>query len=254
MDSQNKGKVSIYRNTLQGVCHIMVVMLVLLSLSGCSRRYSDLPAYWPIPFREYDNSSVGRFKTSYLAKQIDEYYRGTSPGPIGVTTLVNLDDLYTTSTFGRVYAEQLMGELTMLGYDVVELRQSDALRFLRDGGEFALSREPHAVRRTQELGGIVVGTYVASPDRVYVNARLVDPASAVVLSAGSVEMGKTRELAKLLRTGGTPGTMERIPVKHLAYGSIPLTSLTGNGKLYDLEESPGGKYGVQPKLADSLKK
>lgn len=205
----------------QGVCHLTRIAAVLIGLSalGCSTRYDDVPAYWPIPMKEYDNYGPGRFKTALLASQIDRYYRGSAPGPIGVTTFVNIDDLYASSTFGRMVGEQLMSELAMKGFDVVELRHADALQFLDTSGEFALSRDIRAVRPHRNLAAVVVGTYVVSPDRVYVNARLIQPSTSLILSAGSVEMSKTRELAKLLRGGGMPGSLERIPVKHLGYAS-----------------------------------
>ena len=210
------------RSLHQVLCHVFVLALLVVTFSGCSKRYDDMPAYLPFKMKDYDNGSVGRFKTSYLADQIDEYYRGSNPGPIGITTFVNVDDLYTTSTFGRMLSEQLMSELTMKGYDVIELRHSDALQFLNPSGEFALSRDIATVRRERELGGIVVGTYVVSPVRVYLNARLVDPTSSMVLSAGSVEMSKSREIARMLRGGSVPATLERIPVRHLGTSTYPL--------------------------------
>ena len=167
--------------------------------------------------KEYDNYGPGRFKTALLAAQIDRYYRGSAPGPIGVTTFVNIDDLYASSTFGRMVGEQLMSELAMKGFDVVELRQADALQFLNTSGEFALSRDVRTVRPHRNLAAVVVGTYVVSPERVYVNARLIEPSTSLILSAGSVEMSKTRELAKMLRGGSMPGSLERIPVKALGY-------------------------------------
>lgn len=205
--------------------------------AGCNKRYSDLPAYSAFPFREYHNQSVGRFKSSYLAEQIDAYYRGSDPGPIGVTTLVNLDDLYTSSTFGRMYAEQLMSELTMKGYEVIELRASDALHFMNNQGEFGLSRDAGAVRSARNLGGVLVGTYTVSPVRVYVNVRLLDPKSSVVLSAGSVEMEKTKELGRMLKGGAFTNTMERIPVKHMDYVTYPAMMFPGYNRAYDAEES-----------------
>jgi hypothetical protein len=123
--------------------------------------------------------------------------------------------------------EQLMSELAMKGFDVVELRHADALQFLDSAGEFALSRDVRAVRPHRNLAAVVVGTYVVSPDRVYVNARLVEPSTSLILSAGSVEMSKTRELAKMLRGGSIPSSLERIPVKHLGYAgdSSPLDAM-----------------------------
>jgi TolB-like protein len=196
--------------------------ILLVGATGCSPRYDDMPAFWPIPNREYDNYGPGRFKTALLAAQIDRHYKGSAPGPIGVTTFVNVDDLYSSSTFGRMVGEQLMSELAMKGFDVVELRHTDVLQFLDRGGEFALSRDAGMVRPERNLAGVVVGTYVSSPERVYVNARLIDPSSSVVLSAGSVEMSKTPELAKLLRGGSMPGSLERIPVRHLGNVTRPI--------------------------------
>lgn len=209
------------RKSIQGLCQLSlsVGVLATLFISGCSPRYHDMPEYWPIPTKEYDNYGPGRFKTALLAAQIDKYYRSSAPGPIGVTTFVNIDDLYASSTFGRMVGEQLMSELAMKGFDVVELRHADALQFLDTSGEFALSRDVHAVRGHRNLAAVVVGTYVVSPERVYVNARLIEPSTSLVLSAGSVEMSKTRELAKLLRGGSMPGSLERIPVKHLGYAN-----------------------------------
>ena len=204
-------------------------LLLLMFGVGCSKRYDDVPAYSPIPLGDYVNEGVGRFKTAYLADQIDEYYRGTNPGPLGVTTFVNVDDLYTTSTFGRMVSEQVMSELVMRGFDVIELRHSDALQFLAPAGEFALSRDVAAIRPTRELGGVVVGTYIVSPVRVYVNARLIDPASSTVLSAASVEMSKTSELARLLRGGSLPATLERIPVRHLNQNTYPMGMFPSGG-------------------------
>ncbi len=205
--------------TFQRVCHGLwaVGLAFMLSATACSPRYDDVPAFWPIPMKEYDNYGPGRFKTALLAAQIDRYYRGSAPGPIGVTTFVNIDDLYASSTFGRMVGEQLMSELAMKGFDVVELRQADALQFLNTSGEFALSRDVRTVRPQRNLAAVVVGTYVVSPERVYVNARLIEPSTSLILSAGSVEMSKTRELAKMLRGGSMPGSLERIPVKQLGY-------------------------------------
>ena len=190
-----------------------LVILVALFLSSCSRRYADLP-----PYSFIDNEqSVGKFKTTYIAEKIDDYYKGINPGPIAIASFVNIDDLHMTSTFGRMLAEQLMSELVMRGYEVVELRHSQAIQFLADdGGEFALSRNINNLRKERNLGGIVVGTYTVSPKRVYLNARLINPTTSVVLSAATAEMSKTSEIEKMLKGGtgsGVTTTLERVPIR-----------------------------------------
>lgn len=244
------------RRGFQVTCHYGVVGIIFLALVliGCSKRYNNLPVFSAIPIKDYENESVGRFKTSYLVEQFDTFYRGTNPGPIGVTTFVNIDDLYTTSTFGRMLGEQVMSELAMRGYDVIELRHSDALQFLSSAGEFALSRDVGFVRKERELGGVVVGTYTVSPVRVYLNARLIDPSSSRVLTAGSVEMDKSDEITRMLRGGTVAATLERIPVKHIGHSTYPLALFSGTeNRMRELEDpsyrAPGQpNWGTEPRL------
>jgi TolB-like protein len=197
---------------------ILIFALALTSvLSGCSKRYSNLPPFSAIPLGDSFNYSVGRFKTSYLADQIHAYYRGTTNGPLAVTTFVSLDRIQNSSTFGRILGEQLMSELAMKGYDVIELRLADAMQVAADEGELGLSRDMRLIRNAQNVTGIVVGTYAVSPDNVFVNARLIDPASSLIVSAGSIEMPRTDEISRLLRANSFPQSLERIPVRHLGY-------------------------------------
>jgi TolB-like protein len=125
-------------------------------------------------------------------------------GPIAVTTFVEIDNLYQSSTFGRILAEQLISELSMKGYNVNEIRLSDAVQIMESEGELGLSREINALRPQQHLSGLVVGTYAVSNRRVYINARLIDPRTSNIISVGSVEMSKSKEISQLLRGNSFP--------------------------------------------------
>lgn len=245
---------------LRGRYHAFLVSmwasLIVVGFASCSKRYDNMPAFSAIPWGDSFNQSVGRFKTSYLADQIHAYYRGNTSAPIAIATFVDLDNLYGTSSFGRMLSEQMMSELAMKGYNVIELRQSEALQVLFDQGEFGLSRELSRIRQHQDVSGIIVGTYVVSPVRVYINARLIDPATSMILSAGSVEMAKTDEMTRLLRTNNYPAALERIPVKALGvapypipyYWPYPPLNRFGRGGLFEDDES---MYPVNPKRGTS---
>ena len=159
-----------------------------------------------------------------MADQIHAYYHGNAAGPIAVTTFVDVNNLYDSSTFGRLISEQLMSELAMRGYKVIELRQAEAMQIMHGQGEFLLSRELPALRKFQDVSGLVVGTYVASPERVYLNARLVHPRNSSIISVGSVEMARTKEISNLLRSSTLPPSLERIPVRSLGHYAQPLPS------------------------------
>ncbi len=210
------------KNNGKSFSYILLASLFMISgVSACSKRHQDLPVFSALPLRDVENQSVGRFKTSYMADQIHAYFRGNLNGPIAVTTFVDIDNLYESSTFGRLLGEQMMSELSMRGYNVIELRQSEAMQVSYDQGEFALSRDTNILRRNQNVGAIVVGTYAVSPVRVYLNTRILDPKNAMITSVGSVEMSKTKEMDRLLRTNNFPQALERIPVRHLGYSVFP---------------------------------
>lgn len=230
----------------------MGVSALLVSLVGCQRPIGQVPSLSSTAAQPAAPRTSGRFKTAVIVDQIDAFYRGVNPGPIGVTTLVNADDLYKSSTFGRLFSEQMMSELSMRGYDVIELRHADALQFLSSTGELGLSRDVGSVRRERTLGGVVVGTYVASPVRVYVNARLLDPSTSVVMSAGSVDLDNTPEIARLLRGGGISTSLERIPVKRLGLSTYPLSRFEEREDSLEAQEwtvpAAPSKLAVEPKL------
>lgn len=210
------------KNNGKSFSYILLASLFMISgVSACSKRYQDLPVFSALPLRDVENQSVGRFKTSYMADQIHAYFRGNLNGPIAVTTFVDIDNLYESSTFGRLLGEQMMSELSMRGYNVIELRQAEAMQIMFDRGEFGLSRDIATLKKNQDVSAIVVGTYTASPQRVYVNCRLIDPSTSLITAVGSVEMAKTPEITRMLRTNTFPPTLERIPVRHLGYGRSP---------------------------------
>jgi TolB-like protein len=237
------------------VCHaasLGYVLILAVGLGGCQRQVGRSPSLESAVVAPRPAATNGRFKTAVIVDQIDAHYRGTNPGPIGVTTLVNADDLHKSSTFGRLFSEQMMSELSMRGYDIVELRHADALHFLSNTGELGLSRDVASVRRERTLGAIVVGTYVVSPVRVYVNARLLDPTTSVVMSAGSVDLDYTPEIARLVKGGGLAPSLERIPVRRLGFSTYPLSPF--NRRIDELEAddwtapSQAPSLQVEPKL------
>ena len=225
-----------------------------LVVTGCSLRYQDLPVFASWPIYNAENNSVGRFKTSYLTDQINAYFKGNTAGPIAVTTFSDIDNLSNSSSFGRILGEQVMSELVMHGYNVIELRRSDSFQVQEGEGEFALSREIERIKQSHNLAGIVVGTYAASTERVYLNARIIDPATSMVIAVGSVEMEKTQEIAKLLRSNSWPTSMERIPVRPLGNTghNLPYYWPYANGMLEEQTTSKGTKDREPAKIKKSL--
>nr|MBF0223094.1 hypothetical protein [Desulfobulbaceae bacterium] len=114
------------------------------------------------------------------------------------STLVNLDELYQTSKFGRALSEALATQLFQHGYGVVELRKIDTILVKNNSGELVLSRETKRLAAQYDADAIVAGTYSMTPGSVIINVKILDIDSQEVLSVGGVELRRSHTINYLL--------------------------------------------------------
>lgn len=140
-------------------------------------------AYQPIESRQ-SSTAAGTFNANmiFLADQLD---RNKDPDvgskPVIITSFSNLDNFSETTTFGRLLGEQLMHELKVRGWQLVDMRVTKSV-IINPAGEFSLSRDLGRIRESFPAGNVLVGTYVRTSDGVLVSARVIDVASGHVQS------------------------------------------------------------------------
>ena len=100
--------------------------------------------------------------------------------PILVATLVNIDSLESSSRLGRLISEQLQARFSQLGYAVSEVKLRGTLFVKQDAGELLLSRELKDISTTHHAKVVVVGTYAAARDKVFVNLKMVGDDNVVI--------------------------------------------------------------------------
>ncbi len=110
------------------------------------------------------------------------------------TTFVNLDDLYSTSTFGRLCSEQLAAELKARRFRVIELRRTKDLLVRTGAGELALSRESKEIQNSHEASALLVGTYTLTPRQVVLIARVLKTADNSLFAAGTAVFNRRDNL------------------------------------------------------------
>ncbi len=125
--------------------------------------------------------TVGYMMADRLAENVAQ-----SLGPsdtLIVASFVNVNNLEESSSFGRIIAEQIASRFTQRGRPVIELKLRQNSIFIREGqGEFMLSRDLREISKTHNAAAVVVGTYAAGGDRLYVSARMVRPTDNMVIS------------------------------------------------------------------------
>lgn len=115
-----------------------------------------------------------------------------------VSTFVNLNRLYSTSSLGRYISEQLISELQFAGIDVIEVRQSPGIMISQGSGEYSLSRDMDELSFVQPVQATVVGTYTVAGGEVFINARVLRNTDRMVLSAANLVVGVDHVIQRLL--------------------------------------------------------
>jgi TolB-like protein len=144
--------------------------------------------------------------SDYLARQlVVNRHNGQSVHGerIILTSMVNLEDLYETSAFGRTMTESLSTTLFKYGFNVAEVRKAPSVFVRSKEGELVLSRDVALLAESQAVHGIISGTYSLTPTTVIVNVRLLDATSQEVLSVAGMELQRTRNINYLLTEKGT---------------------------------------------------
>lgn len=138
-----------------------------------------------------------------LALQLTSGMRGAGGGQrLILTTVVDLDNLYTTTRFGRTLTEALSTSLFRHGFGVVEIRKSAELLIRDNKGELMLTRDAKLLAKQQQAAAILTGTYSLTPTTVILNLRLLDAGSQQVLSVAGLELQRSRNINHLLAAGG----------------------------------------------------
>ena len=119
--------------------------------------------------------------------------------PMLASSLVNIDNLNQSSTFGRLVSEQIASRLAQHGYPFVELKLRQDSVFIKEGqGEFLLSRELRHIGENHNAGAVLVGTYAVTENIVFVSVRLVRTGDNTVIAGHDYQLYNSDIVESLL--------------------------------------------------------
>lgn len=148
---------------------------------------------------DIDIRSANYNTVDFLLKKLPTKLRKDSP--VLVASLVNLDNLNESSTFGRVVSEQIASRLKQKDYSTIEMKLRTTV-FIKEGsGEFLLSREISKISIKHRAQAVVVGTYAVASDRVYITVRIVNVNDGNILASYDYEIPMSRDVFKMLLKG-----------------------------------------------------
>ena len=213
-----------------------VICILLFALAGCS----GIPGIaTPVTGKTHDveqtddkrtalvepqsSSAIGRFnaKMIFLADQLERNVDRTKlSNTFVVTSFVNLNRIAETTPLGRLIEENLIHELQVRKWKVLEMRLAKEV-VISEAGEFVLSRDIKKIADKQAVGGVVVGTYSVSGSHIILNARLIDMHDGMVLSSGQIYIPVSSFVDGLLDREVQAGSMKIIADSASGFGEMP---------------------------------
>jgi TolB-like protein len=106
--------------------------------------------------------------------------------PIVVTTIVDVDDLSKSSSFGRLASQLVADRFAQRGFLVHEVDYAGTLTLRPATGETVLSRDVSRVPQAVNAQALVEGTYTVGGRAVYLSIRLIKADDGTLLSSADV--------------------------------------------------------------------
>lgn len=246
-------------------------ILEVLALVGCSplrdlgrtsKRYSAVPVFSPCPVHDYPNYSAGRFKAPFLAEQLTAVLKVSQAqkAPLIVLPIQELDRQNIVSSFGRYLAEQLKTELYLNDFRILcpwHNAEEELLKQMgKNPGTFTLSQDSPLIKKLVNSGvkSIVYGSYQVGKDNIYLNIRMVSLENLEVISIGTCELPKDRNILELISqrkilaqpaslaspsSSDQQGDEVSIPVRGVQKNGDPIDELP----IDEPDDVPGGRQG-----------
>jgi len=114
-------------------------------------------------------------------------------------SFADVNNLTSSSTFGRMASQQLVSSFVIQGYSFVEMLLRDSVYIDSNEGEFLLSREVADLSTEHNAPVVLVGTYAVADDNIYVTAKLIRTADNVIVASYDYAVPYTRDIRTLLR-------------------------------------------------------
>lgn len=162
---------------------IFISALFIAGLSGCMTN----PYYETI--KDTDLVAVSYDAADTLQRNLIKTIPESSL--IIVNTLLNVNDLKKTSSFGRIISDQVASEFHKSGYRIIGLEMPTDLFVMQEGGTSHLSDETRKILKRYGAAAIVGGVYAQGTRNTYVSLRIIDADNINIIASAdlSVPMG-----------------------------------------------------------------
>jgi len=169
---------------------LLSTALIASIFGGVSSADTMMNPYVSVANVRTDAGTVNQL-VSALADQLTQNkdFGNVRKSNIAITSFVSLEDLKETSKFGNIVSENLIHEMQVRGYKVIDFKTMESLQ-IDEKGDFLFSRDITQLRQTLQIDYALTGTYTDYAKGTVINARIIELNSHVVLSTAQVFVPK----------------------------------------------------------------
>ena len=147
----------------------------------------------------YNNAGQVNQLVSQISDQltVNKNFKNIDDPVIAITTFVCLEDFSATTRLSNILSENLIHEMQVRGYKVVDFKMMKSIKVDKDG-DFLFSRDVEQLRKTLNINYALTGTYTEYKDGTVINARIINLKTHIVLSTAQVFIPKhtTRRITR----------------------------------------------------------
>lgn len=162
------------------------------------------PMYYERALVNPPEGSALAHANTFAGDALENMMRGRVNKTAGIlaATMVNLDNLDQSSSFGRLTMQQIGSRLSQYGYRVMDVRLRADMA-IRPDGEFMLSRDvAQLMQSNYGAEAVLVGVYSIAGANVYCSVRVLRLSDSAVVAAYEYYLPRRGDTARLLRGSG----------------------------------------------------
>ena len=175
----------------------LTIIVVSAFFSGCSTIGGESQAG---NYTTNDFISTNYQAADALLKQLNGKLSPSQP--LIAATIVNIDQLDKSSTLGRLISEQVSSRFTQNNLNMIEMKFRNTVLMSNDQGELMLSHNIKDIAHSSNAQAVIVGTYATSDELVFINLKVIQPSTDIVMAVYNYALPKNATVRSMLYKPG----------------------------------------------------
>jgi TolB-like protein len=171
---------------------LVALALSTLAITGANAS-SDTNKHKDVEIKQHSYNTAGIINqlVKFLADQLsaNKDFKNIQQSSIAIASFVNMENIKETNKLGNLISENLIHDMQVRGYRVVDFKMMPTLRVGKKG-DYVYSRNADQLSKSLNINYVLSGTYTTLNDGCTINARLVNMKTKVVVSTAQAFIDK----------------------------------------------------------------